>query len=199
MHDQAREAGDWVLEQVAEACGTTPDLILARPKSLPVAERQRAARGFRVACAVLRRLGLRPQQIAEVLGATASAVQYAIGQVRQSHEDVAIVNSILAMSEARQFAEQLGAAQDVGSLADRLDALEQRVLSLESAVRRLSDADFRRLDALILAGWGDVRQDKIPADVLIRALLGLPVPPPPGNGQKQGAGGLGEGASSELA
>jgi len=57
-------------------------------------------------------------------------------------------------------------------------AIAHRVLKPESAIRPMRSADFRRLDGLILAGWGDICQAKIPTAVLIRALLGLPLPSP---------------------
>ena len=134
-----------------------------------------ACRGFRVAASVLLRLGFPPRQVAAMLNTLGPAVHNARKRVSRQPQESRLVEQILAMPEARQFAQ---ASDGNGMLADRLAALEQRVLALESAVRSLPSVDFRRLDALILAGWVDVCRDRIPVDVLVRALLGLPVPPP---------------------
>jgi hypothetical protein len=175
LSDEARRAADWALEQAAAACNTSVDLILARPQSLRSAERKRALKGFHVACAAMLELGLRRNIVAAAQRTLPTTVNNVVRGVRGRLDEARLVEGILALPEARQFAR---AGNGYGLLMDRIAALEPRVLKPESAIRSMRSADFRRLDALILAGWGDICQAKIPTAVLIRALLGLPIPSP---------------------
>jgi len=129
----------------------------------------------RVAACALRRLGLKPRQIAAGLHLRECSVRGMIRKAKITAQEAALVADIVARAGEQGLSL---ASRGSGSLAERVAMLEQRLLALESAVRAIRFPDFRRLDALILAGWGDVRQDKIPTAVLIRALLGLPLPSP---------------------
>jgi hypothetical protein len=170
---------DWTIRQVAQAFDLPAELVV-RPRSVQGFSRGEIASARRVAACALRRLGLKPRQIAAGLQLRECSVRGMIRKAKVTAQEAALVADIV--SRAGEQGLSL-ASDDSGSLTERVAMLEQRLLALESAVRAMRSPDFRRLDALILAGWGDVRQDKIPTDVLIRALLGLPVPPPDGQAQ----------------
>jgi len=123
----------------------------------------------------MRELGLRRNIVAAAQRTLPTTVNNVVRGVRGRLDEARLVKGILALPEARQFAR---AGNGYGLLMDRIAALEPRVLRPESAIRSMRSADFRRLDALILAGWGDICQNKVPTAVLIRALLGLPLPSP---------------------
>jgi predicted RecB family endonuclease len=167
---------EWVIQQASRACRIPAELIIERPRSIPRKQRLAAARGMRVAACVLRRLGFSVAKICEALRASLPAVHSAIRNLRNRREDRIAVESIVAHDEFNDLRDAVAQAKQNAHLNERLERLEARVLRLESTVRSISNPDFRRLDALILAGWGDVPQDKIPLEVLVRALLGLKVP-----------------------
>jgi predicted transcriptional regulator len=167
---------EWVIQQASRACRIPAELIIERPRSIPRKQRLAAARGMRVAACVLRRLGFSVQEICGALSVSPPAVHSAIRNLRNRREDRIAVESIIAHDEFNDLRDAVAQAKQNAHLNERLERLEARVLRLESAVRSISSPDFRRLDALILAGWGDVPQDKIPLEVLVRALLGLKVP-----------------------
>jgi predicted transcriptional regulator len=167
---------EWVIQQASRACRVPAELIIERPRSVPRKQRLAAAQGMRVAACVLRRLGLSVQKVCEALSVSPPAVHSAIRNLRNRREDLKAVQSIIAHDDFERLRAALARTKHDARLAERMERLEERVLRLESTVRSISNPDFRRLDALILAGWGDVPQDKIPLEVLVRALLGLKVP-----------------------
>jgi len=167
---------EWVIQQASRACRVPAELIIERPRSVPRKQRLAAAQGMRVAACVLRRLGLSVQKVCEALSVSPPAVHSAIRNLRNRREDLKAVQSIIARDDFDLLRATVAQAKRGAHLAERLERLEERVLRLESNVRSITNPDFRRLDALILAGWGDVPQDKIPLEVLVRALLGLNVP-----------------------
>ena len=178
LDEAKRRAAEWAIREVAKACGTSPDLILSRPRSAPNDVKFAAFRGFRVAVGVMAKLGLSSRDAAAALGALRTTITNVRRHLRTARSEKAIVESIMRKPEALEFVRLLASTNSTRLLLDRMEALEQRVLALESGLRRLGNPDFRRLDALILAGWADIPQSNIPLEILVRALLGLPVPSP---------------------
>ena len=172
------KAINWALERASRACQISPDLITDRPRRGLRRIVLAAARGARITACLLRALGLSAGSIGWALGLSAPAVNTAVRRARASPRDAAVVQRIIKSDEFRELRAVIREAKRDWPIVERVARIEERMLRLESMVRSVTSPDFRRLDALILAGWGGVPQDKIPLEVLVRALLGLNVPPP---------------------